>query len=162
MSGGRWRCARFASGVQAKNDLDSKKVKLAKLRGTPGLKVGEGRRMPCGRSRASAAQGLVAIIALPPLDDALRAQEQKISEAEQEVADAEQRVRDTKIAFDQVADLMTEELNRFQKQRAADMRTLLQEFALAQARAAADNAKAWGSLLSDIQAQQQQGPVVTD
>jgi hypothetical protein len=47
---------------------------------------------------------------------------------------------------------MTEELNRFQKDRAKEMGDLLRQFALAQAAAAAENARAWSLMLQDMQA----------
>jgi hypothetical protein len=119
-------------------------------------------------------------------------QEQKLSEAEREVQEAEERTRTTHLAYEQLVTCMTEELNRFQKQRATEMRQVrrmpfssgahpchlntathrcwppvsswwvvcvsvavqvLQDFALAQARAAAEDAAAWTAMLSDIQAQ---------
>jgi hypothetical protein len=42
----RFVCALLAFR-QAKSDLDSRKVKLAKLRGTPGLKVGPTAAVAC-------------------------------------------------------------------------------------------------------------------
>lgn len=74
-------------------------------------------------------------------------------EAEREVADAEARVSSTKIAYDAIVARMTEELNRFQKERAAELASLLKEFALAQAQSAAENAKAWSEMLADMTAQ---------
>jgi len=116
------RATALGAYVQAKGDLDGKKVKLAKLRGTPGLK------------------------------------DEKIVEAEREVSDADTKVRNAKMAYDTIVSRMTEELNRFQKERAAEMGSLLKEFALTQAQYAADNARAWGALLQDIQQQQAQQP----
>mmetsp|Transcript_17343 Transcript_17343/g.29662 ORF Transcript_17343/g.29662 Transcript_17343/m.29662 type:complete len:437 (-) Transcript_17343:572-1882(-) len=95
---------------QAKSELESRKARLAKVRGTPGLK------------------------------------EEKISEAEADVADAEQRVRSAKVSYDGIVATMTEELNRWQKERANEMRTMLQRFARAQAMSAAENAAQWSSL----------------
>ncbi len=46
---------------------------------------------------------------------------------------------------------MREELNRFQKERAAEMTAVLRDFALAQARHTAEQARAWGELLRDLQ-----------
>lgn len=57
---------------------------------------------------------------------------EKLAEAEREVSEAEGRLRSTKIAYEELVSVMTEELNRWQKERAADMSTLLRDFALAQ------------------------------
>mmetsp|Transcript_21494 Transcript_21494/g.59509 ORF Transcript_21494/g.59509 Transcript_21494/m.59509 type:complete len:451 (+) Transcript_21494:211-1563(+) len=117
------RAAALSQLTQAKSDLDGRKVKLAKLRGTPGLK------------------------------------EEKITEAEREVEDGEARVRAAKLSYDSIVARMTEEMNRFQKERASDMSALLRDFALAQAQAAAENARAWSAMLADIQQQQAAGGV---
>lgn len=109
------RAAALAAYSQAKSDLDSKKVRLAKLRGTPGHK------------------------------------EDKVAEAERDVNEADQRLRNTKLGFEQLRDVMREELNRFQKERAAEMTAVLRDFALAQARHTAEQARAWGELLRDLQ-----------
>lgn len=58
----------------------------------------------------------------------------KLAEAEHEVAAAEERLRGSKIAYEELVATMTEELNRWQKERAADMSALLRDFALAQVR----------------------------
>lgn len=52
---------------------------------------------------------------------------------------------------------MREELNRFQKERATDMATVLKDFALAQARFAAEQAAGWSSFLSQMQQMQTAG-----
>jgi catalase (peroxidase I) len=62
-----------------------------------------------------------------------RPQEEKISEAERDVEDGEARVQSTKVEYEGIVARMTEELNRFQKERASDMSALLRDFALAQA-----------------------------
>jgi sorting nexin-1/2 len=103
--------------VQAKGDFETKKIRLAKLRGTPGLK------------------------------------EDKLTEAERDVNVADQQVRNTKLEYDTIASRMTEELNRFQKERAADMAALMRNFAVTQAAFAAENARGWNALLEDIQGQ---------
>ncbi|GBF87488.1 sorting nexin [Raphidocelis subcapitata] len=105
----------------AKHDLDSKKVRYAKLRGTPGS----------------------------PSD--------KLLEAERDVTEAEARVRDTRISYEELVARLTEELNRFQKERAADTNALLRDLALVQASLAADGAKGWSALLSELQAIQGAG-----
>ncbi|GFR51023.1 hypothetical protein Agub_g13350 [Astrephomene gubernaculifera] len=109
------RAAALAAYSQAKSDLDSKKVRLARLRGTPGLK------------------------------------EDKIAETERDVNEADQRLRNAKLGYETIRDTMREELNRFQKERAAEMSALLRDFALAQAQHTAEQAKAWGELLRDLQ-----------
>lgn len=114
------RSLALSAYVQVKGDLDGKKVKLAKLRGTPGL------------------------------------QEARIAEAERDVTEAEDKVRGTKLAYDTIASRMTEELNRYQKERAAETGALLRGFALDQVRFASEDAVAWSALLQDIMQQQQQ------
>ncbi|KAL6765438.1 subunit of retromer complex [Haematococcus lacustris] len=114
------RAAALSTFAQAKSELDGRKVRLAKLRGTPGLK------------------------------------EEKISDAERDVAEGEARQHEARIAYDTIVARMTEELNRFQKERAAEMSQLLREFALAQASAAAENARAWSAMLHDMQTIQTQ------
>ncbi|KAG2447746.1 hypothetical protein HYH02_007204 [Chlamydomonas schloesseri] len=109
------RAAALTAYSQAKSDLDSKKVRLAKLRGTPGLK------------------------------------EDKIAETERDVNEADQRLRNAKLGYETIRDTMREELNRFQKERAAELSALLRDFALAQATYTAAQAKAWGELLADLQ-----------
>lgn len=101
---------------QAKSDLDIKKVRLNKLRATPGYK------------------------------------EDKLAEAERDLNEADQRAKNAKIAYESIVARMTEELNRFQKERAADLSSVLRNFALMQAQLAADNAKAWSELLVELQA----------
>ncbi|KAL6765440.1 hypothetical protein V8C86DRAFT_3083011 [Haematococcus lacustris] len=83
-------------------------------------------------------------------------QEEKISDAERDVAEGEARQHEARIAYDTIVARMTEELNRFQKERAAEMSQLLREFALAQASAAAENARAWSAMLHDMQTIQTQ------
>ncbi|GFH08374.1 PX domain-containing protein, partial [Haematococcus lacustris] len=83
------RAAALSTFAQAKSELDGRKVRLAKLRGTPGLK------------------------------------EEKISDAERDVAEGEARQHEARIAYDTIVARMTEELNRFQKERAAEMSQLL-------------------------------------
>ncbi|PNH00419.1 Sorting nexin 1, partial [Tetrabaena socialis] len=109
------RTAALSAYSLAKSDLDLKKVRLAKLRGTPGLK------------------------------------EDKIAETERDVNEADQRLRNTKHGYETIRDDMREELNRFQKERAAEMTALLRDFALAQAHHTAEQAKAWGELLREVQ-----------
>jgi sorting nexin-1/2 len=49
-----------------------------------------------------------------------------------QVSEAEERLRSSKISYEELVATMTEELNRWQKERAADMAALLRDFALAQ------------------------------
>eukprot|EP00878_Enallax_costatus_P029682 GHUV01032224.1.p1 GENE.GHUV01032224.1~~GHUV01032224.1.p1 ORF type:complete len:124 (+),score=58.60 GHUV01032224.1:317-688(+) len=104
--------------MMAKHDVDAKKVKWAKLRGTPGS---------------------------PP---------ERLAEAEREVSEAEARLRSSKIAYEELVSTMTEELNRWQKERSADMSALLRDFALAQASMSSEGVKAWSGLLAELQAVQ--------
>ncbi|GAX81957.1 hypothetical protein CEUSTIGMA_g9385.t1 [Chlamydomonas eustigma] len=113
------RSVALSAYVLAKGDLDSKKLRLARLRATPGLSEG------------------------------------KVVEAERETMDAEEKVCITKLAYDTIVSRMTEELNRFQKERSVELSILLKELALTQAQSASENAQAWSSLLADIQQQQQ-------
>lgn len=110
------RALSLATHINAKHDVDAKKVKWAKLRGTPGS---------------------------PP---------EKLAEAEREVNEAETRLRDTKIAYEELVAVMTEELNRWQKERSSDMCALLRDFALAQASMSSEGVKAWSGLLAELQA----------
>eukprot|EP00879_Flechtneria_rotunda_P002248 GHRR01002436.1.p1 GENE.GHRR01002436.1~~GHRR01002436.1.p1 ORF type:complete len:478 (+),score=184.33 GHRR01002436.1:327-1760(+) len=110
------RALALSAHLAAKQDVDAKKVKWARLRGTPGS---------------------------PP---------EKLAEAEKEVSDAEGRLRETKIAYEELVAVMTEELNRWQKDRAADMSALLRDFALAQASMASEGVRAWSGLLAELQA----------
>eukprot|EP00877_Chromochloris_zofingiensis_P009805 jgi/Chrzof1/5078/Cz15g10280.t1 len=110
------RATSLAALSAAKHDLDTKKVRWAKLRGTPG------------------------------------SGSDKLAEAERDINEADQRVRNAKIAYEEMVSKMTEELNRFQKERAAELNTVMRDFALTQAGLASDGAKAWGGLLAELQA----------
>eukprot|EP00878_Enallax_costatus_P016879 GHUV01017718.1.p1 GENE.GHUV01017718.1~~GHUV01017718.1.p1 ORF type:complete len:395 (+),score=141.91 GHUV01017718.1:1633-2817(+) len=112
------RAAALVAHMMAKHDVDAKKVKWAKLRGTPGS---------------------------PP---------ERLAEAEREVSEAEARLRSSKIAYEELVSTMTEELNRWQKERSADMSALLRDFALAQASMSSEGVKAWSGLLAELQAVQ--------
>jgi hypothetical protein len=57
---------------------------------------------------------------------------ERLVEAERDTGAAEGRVGDTKIAYEALVSVMTEELNRWQKERAADVHQLLIELALAE------------------------------
>lgn len=109
------RSAALSAYQHAKSEVDSKKVKLNKLRATPGAK------------------------------------EERIAEAERELQEAEQNVKNTKIQYESIVARMTEELNRYQIERAAEMTTVLRGFALTQAQLANESAKSWSQLLSDLE-----------
>ncbi|KAF6250693.1 Vps5 C terminal like-domain-containing protein, partial [Scenedesmus sp. NREL 46B-D3] len=110
------RALALATHMAAKHDVDAKKVRWAKLRGTPG------------------------------------SPQEKLTEAEREVTEAEERLRSSKISYEELVATMTEELNRWQKERAADMAALLRDFALAQASMASEGVRAWSGLLAELQA----------
>ncbi|MEW5297107.1 MAG: hypothetical protein WDW38_005917 [Sanguina aurantia] len=112
------RAAALADWAQAKGELDSKKVRHAKLRATPGAK------------------------------------EESVSAAERDVGEGETRVKNTRIGYDTIVSRMSEELSRFQRERSADMSSVLKEFALAQAQLASEQAQAWSGFLADVQATQ--------
>ncbi|WIA39527.1 hypothetical protein OEZ86_005618 [Tetradesmus obliquus] len=118
------RALALATHMAAKHEVDAKKVRWAKLRGTPGS----------------------------PQD--------KLTEAEREVSEAEERLRSSKIAYEELVATMTEELNRWQKERAADMAALLRDFALAQASMASEGVRAWSGLLAELQAVQGAAPAL--
>ncbi|EIE27299.1 Vps5-domain-containing protein [Coccomyxa subellipsoidea C-169] len=95
---------------QARADVDAKRTKLAKLRGTPGIK------------------------------------EEKRSEVERELNDAQHRVEAAKDTYELIVRRMSQELARFQTERATEMAGVLRSFAVAQASLASDTAKAWRTL----------------
>ncbi|KAK9907499.1 hypothetical protein WJX75_004827 [Coccomyxa subellipsoidea] len=95
---------------QARADVDAKRTKLAKLRGTPGIK------------------------------------EEKRSEVERELNDAQHRVESAKDTYELIVRRMSQELARFQQERATEMAGVLRAFAVAQATLASDTAKAWRTL----------------
>ncbi|KAK9806881.1 hypothetical protein WJX72_006093 [[Myrmecia] bisecta] len=97
----------LAALQQARADVDSKRTKLAKLRGTPGIK------------------------------------EEKVGEAERELNEASHKVEAAKEGYALIVRRMSEELARFQRERAQDMAALLRDFVLAQAQLATDTAKLW-------------------
>lgn len=72
-------------------------------------------------------------------------------EVQRELDAADLKQKDAKAAYDTIVDRMSDELARFQKERAVEMSSVLREFALAQAQLASETAKAWSSLVSDLQ-----------
>lgn len=101
---------------QARFDVDAKRTKLAKLRGTAGIK------------------------------------EEKVAEAERELNDAQHKVENTKQTYETIVLRMSQDLSRFQKERAVELAAVLREFAITQAQLAADSSKVWQSLVSDMSA----------
>eukprot|EP00884_Botryococcus_braunii_P014863 jgi/Botrbrau1/23378/Bobra.0051s0029.1 len=99
----------------AKQDVDARRSKLTKLRGTPGNK------------------------------------EEKVSDVEKELHEAQRRAEQAKVVYENIVRRMSEELNRIQKERAADVHTVLRDFAAAQAKLAADSARTWRELLPPAQ-----------
>ncbi|BDA48046.1 Sorting nexin-2 [Coccomyxa sp. Obi] len=95
---------------QARADVDAKRTKLAKLRGTPGIK------------------------------------EEKVSEVERELNEAQHRVEAAKDTYELIVRRMSQELARFQTERATEMAAVLRAFAIAQATLSSDTAKAWRML----------------
>ena len=77
---------------------------------------------------------------------ALPVQEEKVSEAERELNEAQRRVEAARGAYETIVQRMSEELVRFQRERAAEFAAVLRAFAAAQAQLAADSAKAWRAL----------------
>eukprot|EP00798_Chlamydomonas_sp_ICE-L_P015319 gene15319-21402_t len=117
------RAAALSLQVQTKAELDAKKTKA---------------ELDAKKVKVAKLRGTPAI------------KQEKIREAEKEQAEAEERLHMSKLAYDTLVARMTEELNRFQKERAANMHKLLCDFALAQAHHVAENAKAWSGLLQDM------------
>lgn len=99
---------------QARFEVDTKRTKLAKLRGTAGIK------------------------------------EEKVAEAERELNDAQYKVENTKQTYETIVLRMSQDLSRFQKERAVELAAVLRDFAIAQAQLAADSSKVWQSLVSDM------------
>lgn len=67
----------------------------------------------------------------------------KLAEAERDINEADQRVRNAKIAYEEMVSKMTEELNRFQKERAAELNTVMRDFALTQVSTVAGFTGSW-------------------
>jgi len=69
-----------------------------------------------------------------------------VSEAERELNEAQRRVEAARGAYETIVQRMSEELVRFQRERAREFAAVLRAFAGAQAQLAADSAKAWRAL----------------
>lgn len=106
------RSAALAAYQQARGDVDVRRQRLAKLRGTPGIR------------------------------------EERVSEAERDLSDAQQRAEAAKATYETIVQRMSGELDRFQRERAAEMNYVMRDFAVAQARVSGDTARLWGSLVT--------------
>ena len=83
-------------------------------------------------------------------DTACFVQEEKVAEAERELNDAQHKVEITKQTYETIVLRMSQDLSRFQKERAVELAAVLREFAITQAQLAADSSKVWQSLVSDM------------
>jgi sorting nexin-1/2 len=83
-------------------------------------------------------------------DRACFVQEEKVAEAERELNDAQHKVENTKQTYETIVLRMSQDLSRFQKERAVELAAVLREFAITQAQLAADSSKVWQSLVSDM------------
>ena len=77
-------------------------------------------------------------------------QEEKVAEAERELNDAQHKVESTKQTYETIVLRMSQDLSRFQKERAVELAAVLRDFAISQAQLAADSSKVWQSLVSDM------------
>lgn len=68
-------------------------------------------------------------------------QEEKVAEVERELNEAQHRVESAKAVYEVIVRRMSEELARFQRERAAELAGVLRNFAMAQAQLAGDTAK---------------------
>ena len=68
-------------------------------------------------------------------------QEEKVAEVERELNEAQHRVEGAKGVYELIVRRMSEELARFQRERASELAAVLRAFALAQAQLAGDTAK---------------------
>ena len=64
-----------------------------------------------------------------------------MAEVERELNEAQHRVENAKAVYEVIVRRMSEELARFQRERAADLAGVLRSFAMAQAQLAGDTAK---------------------
>jgi len=77
--------------------------------------------------------------------------QEKLVEVEREAEAAEARMKNMHEAYEAIVEKMTNEIARFQKERAVEMSAVLRDFALAQAQLASRSAKEWGALVSELQ-----------
>ncbi len=73
-------------------------------------------------------------------------QEEKVAEVERELNEAQHRVEGAKSIYELIVRRMSEELARFQRERASELSAVLRAFALAQAQLAGDTAKVHASV----------------
>lgn len=78
--------------------------------------------------------------------------EDKVAEAERELLEATNRTEAAKKVYETIIHRMSQELSRFQKERALETSHILHSFAVAQAQLASDHARLWRSLLQDSSA----------
>ena len=69
-----------------------------------------------------------------------------MSEVERELNEAQHRVEAAKDTYELIVRRMSQELARFQTERATEMAAVLRAFAVAQATLSSDTAKAWRML----------------
>ena len=72
-----------------------------------------------------------------------------MAEAERDLNEAQFRAERAKGEYETIVARMSEELQRFQADRAVEMGTVLRDFAVAQAHLAAESAKVWRSLVPE-------------
>lgn len=77
--------------------------------------------------------------------------EDQVNEMEREVDAADLRLRNAKEGYEKIVEKMSEEMGRFQRDRAGEMSMVLRDFALAQAQLASESAKGWSALVSELQ-----------
>lgn len=76
---------------------------------------------------------------------------EKVVEAEREKEAADLKLKNAKAAYETIVERMSDELARFQKERAVEMSSVLRDFALAQAQLASETAKEWSGLVGELQ-----------
>lgn len=88
---------------------------------------------------------------LSKLRGAPNTKQEKILEAEREVETAEVRMKEMQQAYEAIVEKMSQEITRFQKERALEMSAVLRDFALSQAQLASQSAKEWSALVGELQ-----------
>ena len=73
------------------------------------------------------------------LNTCTRLQESTVALTERELRDAQHRVEEAKSTYQLIVQRMTEELSRFQQERASELASVLRNFAVAQVRIPASN-----------------------
>ena len=77
-------------------------------------------------------------------------QEEKVAEAERELNDAQHKVESTKQTYETIVLRMSQDLSRFQKERAVELAAVLHGFAVSQAQLSENNYDVWRSLVNDM------------